>query len=128
MIVCKFQCGLFCRGNEFRTAFAKLRNIRCLLPEKVNVLALTATATKGSLECVICHLAMYQPIIIELPLDRPNIKLTVKSYPSIPTLCQQLSDELIFCRSLKYYAEMCEFMRRFLGPHITDPPGRPGIL
>ena len=139
MIVCKFQCKLFRRGDEFRTAFAKSGNIRCLLPEKVNVLALTATATKETLECVICRLAMYQPIIIGLPPDRPNIKLIVKPYLSIPTLCQQLSDELkekrslfpktvIFCRSLKHCADMCEFMRRFLGPHITDPSGQPSIL
>ena len=117
MIVCKFQCELFRRGDEFRTAFAKLGNIRCLLPEKVNVLALTATATKETLECVICRLAMYQPIIIGLPPDRPNIKLIVKPYLSIPTLCQQLSDELkekrslfpktvIFCRSLKHCADV----------------------
>ena len=59
--------------------------------------------------------------------------------PSIPTLCQQLSDELkdksslvpktvIFCRSLRHCADMCEFMRRLLGSHITDPPGLPSVL
>ena len=68
MIGCKFiQCGFLCRGDEFRTIFAKLGNIKSLLPDKVNILALTATATVETLECVVSRLAMDRPIVIGLP-------------------------------------------------------------
>lgn len=127
------------RGDDFRTAFAKLGNLRSLLPDKVNVLALTATATKNTLECVTSRLAMNWPAIIGLPPDRHNIKLSVQPCPSIPTMCRQLSDELkekriltpktvIFCRSLKHCADMCALMKMFLGPDITYPPGQPSVL
>lgn len=114
--------------------FAKLGNVRSLLPDKVNILALTATATKATLECVTSRLAMDKPTVIGLPPDRPNIKLSVQPCPSILTLCKQLTDELkekrsltpktvVFCRSLKHCADMCAIMRRLLGPDISDPPG-----
>ena len=74
--------------------FAKLGNVRSLLPDKVNILALTATATRNILECITSRLAMDKPTVIGLPPDRPNIKLSVQSCPSIATLCKQLTDEI----------------------------------
>jgi len=123
-----------CRCDEFQTVFAKLGNFRSLLPDKVNNLALTATATKAILECVTSCLAMDKPTVIGIPPDRPIIKLSVQPYPSIPTLCKKLTDELkekhsltsktvVFCWSLKHCADMCAIMKRFLGPDISDPPG-----
>ena len=119
--------------------FSKLGNVRSLLPANVNILALTATATRNTLECVTSRLAMDKPTVIGLSPDRPNIKLSVQPCPSITTLCKQLADELkekcsstpktiVFSRSLKHYADMCVLMRRHLGPHITDPPGLPSDL
>ena len=117
--------------------FAKLGNVRSLLPDKVNILALTAT--RNTLGCVTSRLAMDKPTVIGLPPDRPNIKLSVQPCPSINILCKQLADELkekrsstpktiVFCRSLKHCADMCVLMKWHLGPDITDPSGVPSDL
>ena len=83
------------RGDEFRKTFAELGSIRSLLPSKVNILALTATANQETLKCVISRAAMQDPAIIGLPPDRPNIKLSVKPCPSIPKVCEWLTRELL---------------------------------
>ena len=116
----------------------KIGNVS-LLPSHVNILALTATATKSTLDSVISQLALQDPIIIGLPPDRPNIKLLVEPFPTISELCFKLAEELkekcnltpktvIFCRSLSHCGDMCTMMKRLLGPKITEPPGLPSML
>lgn len=107
-----------------------------MLPNKVNILALTATATQETLKCVISRTSMQDPMIIGLPPDRPNIKLSVQPCFSIPTMCEWLAKELlekrtatlktvVFCRSLRHCADICVMMRKLLGKNITEPPGLP---
>ena len=43
---------LLCRGDEFRTVFAELESLRCLIPKSVKILVLTATVTKETLDSV----------------------------------------------------------------------------
>ena len=106
------------------------------MPNKLNILALTATATQETLKCVISRTSMQDPVIIGLPPDRPNIKLSVQSSPGIPKMCEWLAKELlekrtatlktvVFCRSLRHCADMCVIMRKLLGEKITEPPGLP---
>lgn len=80
----------FSRGDEFRKTFAELGSIRSLLPSKVSILTLTATATQQTMKCVISHTAMQDP---------SNIKLSVHLCPSIPKLCEWLAKELLEKRS-----------------------------
>ena len=56
-------------GDEFQLAFAKIGDICSLLPEKVGVHALTATATT-----VTKRLSMESPNLIALPPFRENIR------------------------------------------------------
>ena len=102
-------------------------------------MALTATATKDTLDCVISRLGMENPVIIGLPPDRANVKLTVEPCPDVLTLCKALVKELmekrveatktvIFCRTLKLCGELCITMKKMLGIHITEPPGLPDSL
>lgn len=81
----------FSRGDEFRTTFADLGNIRGLLPSNINIMALTATATKATLATVKKRLAMQDPVIIGLTPDRPNIKLIVDRCPDLHELCVVLA-------------------------------------
>ena len=124
------------RGDEFRKTFAELGSIRSLLPSNVNVLALTATATRETLKCVISRISMKNPVIIGLPPDRPNIKLSVYPCPTILRMCEWLAKELlekrtaalktvVFCRSLRHCADMCVMMKKLLRENITEPPGLP---
>ena len=121
------------RGDEFRSTFAEIGSVRSLIPQSVRILALTATATKETLDSVRNRLSLQDPIIIGLPPDRTNIKYNVKDCPSMKDLCQQLSDELLlkraeapktvlFCRSLQHCANLFATIKRLLGKNITEPP------
>ena len=119
--------------------FAEIGDIRSLLPKSINILALTATATKETLKCVTSRLSLEDPAVIGLPPDRPNIKYVVKPVVSILELCNQFCDELIlkrmdmpktilFCRSLQHCATFFVTMKRLLGKNLTEPPGiRPTV-
>ena len=122
------------RGDEFRKVFAELGSVRCLIPKSVKILAVTATATKETLDSVTCRLSMEKPVLIGLPPNRINIKYIVQPCPSITEFCSQITGELmlkraqtpktvIFCRSLQNCANMFAMMKRMLGSNVTEPPG-----
>ena len=71
------------RGDTFRKAFGEHGTIRSLLPSSVKVLALTATATKEILDCVINQLSMKNPTIVGLPPERDNVMLHVRPAPTL---------------------------------------------
>ena len=48
---------ILCRGNDFRVAYAHLGELRSVINENVNVMALTATATKETYETVCLRLS-----------------------------------------------------------------------
>ena len=131
------QCII--RGDEFRLTFAEIGTVRSLIPQSVRILALTATATKETLDSVRSRLSLQDPAIIGLPPDRTNIKYSVKDCPSMKDLCQQLSGELLlkraeapktvlFCHSLQHCANIYASIKRLLSKNITEPPETPPHL
>ena len=92
------QIKIFYRVDVFRKAFAEIGNLRSILPYNVNVMALTATATKQMVECVVERLCMKEPAIIEATVDRSNIKYFVKSKATQAELCTMLADKLLSLR------------------------------
>jgi len=62
--------------------------------KKLNVMALTATATRTTLSSVNSRLAMVDPVIVGLPPDRSNIKMIVEPYPDLSELCKNLAKDL----------------------------------
>lgn len=54
-------------GDQFRTAFAHLGDIRSILPSRVNVLALTATATTATFSAVCQRLSLVDPVLVGYP-------------------------------------------------------------
>jgi len=124
------------RGDEFQLTFAEIGS---LLPQSVRILALTAAATKETLESVKTRLSLQDPAITGLPPDRINIKYIVKKCPAMRDLCHQLSDELtskrsqtpktvLFCRSLQHCANIFATIKRLLGKNVTEPPEAPPNL
>lgn len=121
------------RGDEFRFAFAEIGSVRSLISQSVKILALTATATKETLESVKSRLSLQDPAVIGLPPDRVNIKYTVKDCPPVKDLCHQLSDELAskrldtpkICHSMQHCANIFATIKRLLGKNITEPPESP---
>ena len=90
------------RGSTFRTAFARLGELRGLLANNVNVMALTATATTDTLEAVKVRLTMPNPIVIGLPPHRRNIFYCVKPYLDI--------------------FKLSDFLMKYIEQHIQDVP------
>ncbi len=53
-------------GDDFRTSFAEIGNLRSVLPQHVSVMALTATATKTTFDTIAEKLALQNPNMIVL--------------------------------------------------------------
>lgn len=53
-----------CRGTEFRKEFSYIGEVRSVVEESVNVMALTATATSATRKVIINSLMMQNPYII----------------------------------------------------------------
>ena len=50
-----------CRGTTFRREFVSLGEIRSILPEKVNCMAITATATSSTKKLICNTLGLIKP-------------------------------------------------------------------
>ena len=120
-------------GDKFRVAFAKIGNIRSLLPTGVNVLALTATATKETYKIVCERLSTPEPALIAVSPCKSNIFYIV--LPEIPV--EELSKQIcagtikerccypktiVFTRDYGMCAQIFFAIRSKLGSDITDPP------
>jgi len=68
----------FFRSDKFRIDSSKLSTLCSLLPNHINVLALTTTTTKDTLKGVEDRLAMKDVTLIGLHSSRPNIKYIIK--------------------------------------------------
>lgn len=122
------------RGEEYRPEFSRLGEIRSLIPRRVNVMALTATATTLLQKNVIETLGMVNPVIIEISPEKSNLYFSLTKFESIEIslkpLMQELKEKrmnmertLIFCRRPIDCAELWVAFRNYLGQFITEPPG-----
>jgi len=62
------------RGDDFRKEFSHLGEMRSVLPTAVNILALTATATRTMRRDILKTLGMTDPLVITASPDKPNVK------------------------------------------------------
>ena len=65
-------------GDDFRTAFSEIGNLRSIVPNSVNILALTATATRETYYTVSERLSMDNPALVSMPPNRDNICYNVR--------------------------------------------------
>ncbi len=81
-----------------------------MIPSRVNVLALTATATLETLRAVENRLNLQNPVIVALPPDRQNIFFVVSRQPDMEVFVEELASgiqeqkvqfpkTIIFCSS-----------------------------
>ena len=105
----------------------------------MHILALTATATKQTADCVIERLSMKDITVIGDNIDRSNIKYILGPKISQAEFCASLAEELLslrerfpktvlFCRTLLAYGEIYMGLKSHLGKNITEPPGLPNIV
>lgn len=126
----------FNRGDSFREEFSQLDEIRSIVPESVHLMALTATATQSTRQCIIKSTNMQKPAIIYIPPVRNNIIYHVEDKPeSISVAFKPIAERLtenrsmgrliIFCRRYQDVIAIDEYFKRELGEYSTEPKGSP---
>ena len=103
----------------------------------MHIIALTATATKVTLEVVKNRLSLKNPVIIGLPPSRDNTTfIKVEKLSTLDKFCQLLANEIqiyrtgfpktiIFCQTYPDCANMYHQLKCILGEDFSDPPGYP---
>ena len=135
-----YSCSIIAipyRGDSFRKEFAKIGEVRSILPLKVNVMALTATATKSTRQVVCKKLGMRNPVVINQSPNKTNITYSVvKKEDTLEKLMMPLAEELkikraamprviVYTRTYDACGEIYAFFKHFLGPELTEPPHLP---
>ena len=123
------------RGTTFRQTYLDIGNIRSLLPEKVRVMALTATATVVTRNAVCRIIGMTSPSIISEIPNRPNIKYIVNSgSKNIEETFAPLVEEvklkrasmdrvIVYCRTYDSCASIFLYFKSRLKGEMREPIG-----
>ena len=129
----------FCRGDTFRTAFASIGEVRCLIPSNINIIALTATATLETFHVISRRLSLFKPVTVAISPNRMNIKLILQPSKSLKEFTQLVASKLkvqqkdypktvIFARSYQDCTNLYLNVSHSLGKYITYPDGYPNLL
>ena len=125
------------RGDDFRTDYGRLGELRALLPPSVHVMALTATAS--SRDKIFQSLCMVEPVKISVSPHKKNIVYAVRPKPDIEefvhtivdclrTLRDNMPRTIIFCRRYRECAHMYQLFELLLGDEFTHPPKAPNLV
>lgn len=85
---------MYNRGDYFRREFSKLGEVRSLIPAKINVMALTATATIKSRNKIIAILGMCKPVVISESPDKSNLIYRVKERTAVDQVFTPVVEKL----------------------------------
>ena len=129
---------LYFRGDCFRREFSRLGELRSVIPENVNVMALTATATVSTRREIIKILDMQKPVIVSIPPIKDNLFFCATPRGSISLSLSPISDILIrqrtamgriiiFCSTYDEVTSIYYFFKKTLGINFTEPPGAPDL-
>lgn len=103
-----------------------LGEVRSLIPTRVNITALTATATKSTRQKVVSILGMINPVVVSISPHKPNILYWVGTKSSVEVtfspVIQRLRTErtsmprmIIFCRKYSDCALLYQLFHISLG-------------
>lgn len=127
-----------CRGDTFRREFSRIGELRSIVSSNVNMMALTATASRSLRRDVMKQLGMRNSLVVCVSPNKPNIKYVVKRFVTLEESFGSLADELlskkdnmekvlIFCRSINDCSTLYFYFKRKLGRSFTCPEGAPDI-
>ena len=127
-------------GDQFRKAFARIGDLRSLIPKNVNVLALTATATTETLSVVIERLSMHNVTIVAVPPSRDNVmyKIMPKVSSNIHAFTDKIVEEIssmrlkypktiVYVRTYKDCISLYQLLKSKMGHNFTEPIGYPNL-
>lgn len=118
--------------------FAQIGELRSLLPNGINIITLTATATAETLSIISQRLCMVNPVIIAMSPCRDNITLQMHIKVDTDTfatsLCSELTEKwlmfsktVIYVRTCASCLDMYMALRLKIGAGFTEPPGYPNL-
>ena len=128
----------YIRGDSFCKVFSCLDEARSIIPQNVNLMALTATATKTSRELILSNLHMHSPYVVSVIPYKGNIKYSVSQFQLIEQcvspVIQSLVDNgitaekvIIFCQKRELCSILYLYMKSVLGDCFTHPHGAPCV-
>ena len=118
--------------------FQHLGEVRSIIPTSVHIMALTATATNNLRESVIKTLGMYDPFVVSVVPEKPNMMYCVRplisTYEAMMPFATELQQKrkemartIVYCKTRDECAQLYLFFRSFLGEHFTEPVGAPDM-
>lgn len=127
------------RGETFRRVLSRVGEVRSLLPKRVNIMALTATATVTLRKEVARMISMKNEAVIAMSPNRFNIIYSVKSMttiaqifsPLVSAICEmsiKVPKTIIYCRTRDDVANLYLFFKTALKENFvypTDAPDHP---
>ena len=132
---CRRHSTLFnYRGTTFRKFYSEIGTIRSLLPDKVPIMALTATATKVTRTAICKSLGMAFPVIIARVPNKPNIKYIVSTQKNLEENFASFVEEIrhkrkamdrciIYCRTYDSCTRIYLYLKSRLKGEIREPIG-----
>lgn len=109
-------------------------SLRSLLPENVNVMALSATATKPTFDIVVTRLSMCNVAVVGLSPMRAYIRYAVRMLTSLDELSSEIATGIkhlrvnypktvIFCTKCNDCSSLYKLLRSKLSSYFTYPTG-----
>ena len=123
-------------GDQFRTAFLEISNLRSIIPTHVKILALTATATSQTFQAITKTLSMDNvKTDCFSPKSRQyyysvHTKLNLEDLNSVQNFVDESYDfvkSVLFVRQYSDCSDLYSLLQRKLGANFTDPPGYPNL-
>ena len=68
--------------------------VRSIIPSHVNIMALTATATRSAYDIIERQLSLKDPLVVSVSPDRPNIKLSIEPSQHLEEFATEISSAL----------------------------------
>ena len=129
---------IICRSKDFRPEFARLAELRALVPSGTPVMACTATASRSVKKEVIDTLEMSGCAEVITSPDRPNIFYSVQARSDISTdflpLISTLKEKavltprvLVYCQTLDMCADLYAHFQYELGESSYYPSSSPHL-
>ena len=129
---------LYLRGDTFRSSLRRIGEVRSILPGGINIMALTATASKTLRYSVSKTIGLQNPFVLALSPCKKNLVYAVGKFSNVTDTFQPMVDQLskqrihmprviIYCRNFQDCSEIYSLFRDSLGTTFTEPPGAPSI-
>jgi ATP-dependent DNA helicase RecQ len=131
-------CLIINRGESFREVFLRVVELRILVPPNVPVLAITATISPSSRECIQEVLGMHSPKLVVMSPSKPNMFNTLTKCDSVDEVFSPILDEIltlkltfprtiIFCRLMNECLDIYLFLKNGLGRDFLEPTNAPNL-